>query len=188
MIQWMLAIWSLSPLPFILMHKREKKGNVGTVIEKTRENWRKEKKDGDGNKLRNEVIIKQPKNHGAPWWNSCSSCLSFPSSSWKQTFHQETSVSLRVSFVVLLNFIFGLILFPSFSLVCSWVWERKQFSNIYAGVGVSFYTSPGRVSLWKHKWEQCKVSVLASHKMMLIITKLCSHTLISAMTLNSMRS
>ena len=70
----------------------------------------------------------------------------------------------------------------------SWVWEMTQFSNLYAGVGVYFYASPGRVSLLKHKWKQCKVSVLTSHKMILIITKLYSHTLISAMTLNSIRS
>ena len=82
---------------------------------------KKKKKDGDGKKMRNEVIVKQPKNHCAPWWNPCSSCLSFLSSSWKQTFHQKTSISLRVSFVVLLNFIFGLILLPSFSLICSLV-------------------------------------------------------------------
>ena len=131
MIQQMLAIWSLFPLPFILMHKREKKGNVGIVIEKTRENWSKEKKERWWWKEdKNEVIVKQPKNHCAPWWNPCSSCLSFLSSSWKQTFHQKTSISLRVSFVVLLNFIFGLILLPSFSLICSLVECGKWHSSL----------------------------------------------------------
>ena len=189
MIQQMLAIWSLFPLLFILMHKREKKGNVGIVIEKTRENWRKEKKkDGDGKKLRNEVIIKQPKNHCAPWWNSCSSCFSFLSSSWKQTsknlYFLESQLCGSSEFHIwayFISFIFS-------DLQFSWEWEMIQFSDLYAGVGVSFYVSPGRVSLLNHKWEQCKVSVLTSHKMILIITKLYSHTLISAMTLNSIRS
>ena len=191
MIQQMLAIWSLFPLPFILMHKREKKGNVGIVIEKTRENWSKEKKE-------------------RWWWKEDEKW------SHRKTTQESLCSLVEPMFVMLvLSFKFLEANFPSKNLyflesqLCrssefhiwayftsfifsdlqfSWVWEMTQFSNLYAGVGVSFYASPGRDSLLKHKWEQCKLSVLTSHKMILIIMKLYSHTLISAMTLNSIRS